>query len=1082
MKQILFALLLITGVATSQKDYTFIYNTDSIIGKGVTLHDAKKYDEAVAEFNKVHHTDPEYLRAQYEKAMSLSAATKKDELRLLFTSLHSGGFMSDYPSLYTLYGNFLSNEKEYDASEKIFNEGLKFQPNSSVFLYNMGILYVRKGESQKALDIFKKVVTLNPNHASSHYLIGLTALENGKIVEGTLALISYLIIAPTGRYAHDAILKLNAKFAQNYLDKNKLVFTESGDDFSEMEVILRNQLPLKSAYKVKSEIDDVFMRQIQAVMEYAVEHKMGDGFFETTYMPWAAEIIRKNQFEGFSYYILLGEEETLGKKLTSQKKKITAFYENYLMKDFWDEFGKRNVEHFGTKQDVVITLKDGVQNLAGPKVNGKNEGRFKRFNADGNVTAEFTYKYDLLDGIQKYYDQKGNLIQEIYFVAGKKHGKNNEFYPNGNPEMVQDFKDDLADGPATSYYYNGGKECELSYRNGERDGNQVCYYPNGAKKSELTYNNGKANGSYTSYNESGDLTARYQYIDDLLDGEYVEYYDGKTVKSEAKYKDGKILGIVKTYYPNATIESETAYTNGTISKLTNYRENGKISSEILYDEKGNISNYYYADWNGNKYYDEKYKGGELKSAIQYTKANPAGAPLKMVKNQFLMTDYEGSLISKGELVKGIKNKEWEYYSEGNLKTKESYINGAQTGLRNDYSQNGMLNNVYNSVDDNVSGLYEDYDDGVLSQSFQYFDGDQNGPYQSFYTDGKIYADGFISDNKLTNEQNTYWIDGKIRLKSKYYEGDMIWLERLNAEGARESETDYKNKTGKFSVSFYNGTNTMTAEYVNGVMNGKYVYRDKYNNPAVEAEYINDVLTNIRKDYSPSNALEFEAPYYNGKIHGLAKKYDLAGNYKWSQQYVFGDEYGTNLWLYRNKNKINECSFLNGAINGDVKYYNLAGQHIASLVYENGILRQYVKMNAEGAVSDVVNVINQAASVVATYPNGKTAFSVTFEKGNMEGMLTINNLDGKPDFSANYSKNLFNGERIEYYPNGKIYKKEHLVNGQFEGLQEYFTEDGRPLLTANYKNTQLHGDFLMYANGKLSFTKKYNSDELVEIIK
>ena len=94
-----------------------------------------------------------------------------------------------------------------------------------------------------------------------------------------------------------------------------MVFSTSGDNFEELETILRNQLPLRKAYKLKTEIDDVIMRQMQAVMEYSLEHKMDNGFFETTYLPWIKDVVAKKQFEGFSYYMLLGLEEKLGKEI-----------------------------------------------------------------------------------------------------------------------------------------------------------------------------------------------------------------------------------------------------------------------------------------------------------------------------------------------------------------------------------------------------------------------------------------------------------------------------------------------------------------------------------------------------------------------------------------------------------------------------------------------------------------------------------------------------------------------------------------------------------------------------------------------
>ena len=117
-----------------------------------------------------------------------------------------------------------------------------------------------------------------------------------------------------------------------------------------------------------------------------------------------------------------------------------------------------------------------------------------------------------------------------------------------------------------------------------------------------------------------------------------------------------------------------------------------------------------------------------------------------------------------------------------------------------------------------------------------------------------------------------------------------------------------------------------------------------------------------------------------------------------------------------------------------------------------------------------------------YPNGKMAIQLNLVKGNFEGKIVINNDLGKPEFEVNYLKNLLNGDRLEYYGNGNVYKKERFKNNNFEGLQEYYKEDGKPWLSVEYKNDELHGNTLIYKEGKLIVTKKYDSDELVEIIK
>lgn len=150
-----------------------------------------------------------------------------------YETLYNEGKMKEQPSLYTLYGSYCSDEKQYDKAEKIFNEGALYLSNSSNFLYNQAILYLRKEDLQKSTDLLKKAVTINPNLASAHYFLGSIALENGNIVEGSLALLSYLAIAPTGKFAQEAVLKLNNKFGENYLTKGKVVFLQA-------EITLKN--------------------------------------------------------------------------------------------------------------------------------------------------------------------------------------------------------------------------------------------------------------------------------------------------------------------------------------------------------------------------------------------------------------------------------------------------------------------------------------------------------------------------------------------------------------------------------------------------------------------------------------------------------------------------------------------------------------------------------------------------------------------------------------------------------------------------------------------------------------------------
>lgn len=1085
MKKLFFTLLVIGcfngNAQTTTKDYSTTYSTDSIFSTALEYYQNEKFDEAINEYKKIAKTDPKYLAAQYEIALTLFSNDKKQELLTHLETLYSNGKMKEYPPFYTLFGTHYSDEKEYEKAEKIFNEGAQYLSNSSNFLYNQAILYIRKEENQKSVDLLKKVVTLNPNLASGHYFLGLLALENGDIVEGSLALLSYLAIAPNGKFAEDALLKLNKKFGENFLTKGKIVLSKSGDNFDELELILRNQLPLRKAYKLKTEIDDIIMRQMQAVMEYSLEHKMGDGFFETTYIPWIKDLVSKNQLVGFSYYMLLGLEEQLGKQITKHKKEITTFYEKYYMVDFWNQFAKRNIEHYGKNQDVVIYLNDGKPFIYGPVINNKKEGKFKLLGDNGNIEGELNLKNDELDGLQTYFDDKGNIEMEKMYTNGKLNGEKKEYYPNGNISVIEMYKEDVLHGLSTTFHVNGGKNCELNFKDGLRDGALTCYYPNGTKSSVVTYANDKLNGPYLIYNELGDLTISANYKDDELDGKYMEFFDGKTLKAEAIYQNGKVVGSYKKYYSNNKLEFESIYVNGKITKTINYFFNGKTSTELLFNEKEELDSFIYFNPKGEKYFEEKYKGGELKYGLQYSYNNPKPVEVNLTKKAFTISSIENKKQITGFFDKGKKTGEWNYYfTNGNLKIKENFIDGKQTGISNTYNITGKLSTISHYSNDNLNGVYEIYDNGILNEVSYYLNGTQNGPFQTFYSDGTLKTEGFIVDNEISHIKTTFKQSGKVSQISKFVEGEVILTESYDNSGKKEFEINYKNNTGKVNLSLSNGATTQEFELKNGYYNGNYSSKDKLGNKISEFIYVNGRIHNNYKYFSPVGTLMYNRNYYCGVINGTDTQYDLVGNLRITSEYSFGNENGKTIRYYHNKAKMFEYTEMDGLTDGEYIFYNQKGEAILKIFYESNAVVGYSKLNKTGGFSEIIDTPTETAEIVSNYPNGKTAIRINIVKGVPHGKHIIYNQEGNIEYEANYNSGVFEGDRIEYYANGKIYKKEQLKNGDFEGIHTYFKEDGKPWITANYKNDELHGDFLIFTNGVLTQTKKYDSDELVDI--
>lgn len=136
-----------------------------------------------------------------------------------------------------------------------------------------------------------------------------------------MALLGYLALVLAGEYAEDAVTKLNVKMSQSYLkNDSKVTFPADGDDFAELESILRDQLPLHPKYKLKCSVDEIFTRHAQAIFEYVGSHTIRNGFLKN--VPAMDErSAGKNLTESATYYLIqIFKEQMKNPWLPSKKR------------------------------------------------------------------------------------------------------------------------------------------------------------------------------------------------------------------------------------------------------------------------------------------------------------------------------------------------------------------------------------------------------------------------------------------------------------------------------------------------------------------------------------------------------------------------------------------------------------------------------------------------------------------------------------------------------------------------------------------------------------------------------------------
>ena len=74
--------------------------------------------------------------------------------------------------LYNLMGLALTALKRNDEAAKVYNKGIKIDPNFSMIYNNLGSIYRLKKNNKKAEDYFKKSINLDSNISEPHNNLG----------------------------------------------------------------------------------------------------------------------------------------------------------------------------------------------------------------------------------------------------------------------------------------------------------------------------------------------------------------------------------------------------------------------------------------------------------------------------------------------------------------------------------------------------------------------------------------------------------------------------------------------------------------------------------------------------------------------------------------------------------------------------------------------------------------------------------------------------------------------------------------------------------------------------------------------
>lgn len=313
------------------------------IDEGIALHDAKKYEEAIAKYNSVLAESPDCVAAMYELAYSLHA--KGSKLDALEVANKGTRYISDeLPLFYVLMANNLDDLGKSDDAIKIYTDGLKLlegNPNfggyRSILHFNLGITQIKLKKLTEARQSLKNAVENNFSYASPNFQLAYVFSVTNYKIPAFLAACRFVSLEyNTNRTAPaiSAIMNTLKPPGKDPKTGNTVINMDFGGptdegDFGSVSLLLPMMLvPKDEKDKDKPKTDnEVFVDSLDAAIGLlASDKKLTPTFVGRTYVPFMVDMKRSGNLEAFAHMVLfLSGKKDVSSWLEANDAKLGAF-------------------------------------------------------------------------------------------------------------------------------------------------------------------------------------------------------------------------------------------------------------------------------------------------------------------------------------------------------------------------------------------------------------------------------------------------------------------------------------------------------------------------------------------------------------------------------------------------------------------------------------------------------------------------------------------------------------------------------------------------------------------------------------
>jgi tetratricopeptide (TPR) repeat protein len=323
--------------------FTTVYSQggeNNFIVEGIKMYDQGDYEGALAMYKKALVSNPHSVKVKYEIA---SAYLKmKDAANCIKYSDMVIAANADFvDQAYILKGSAMDIWGKPAEAIKIYKQALLKFPKNQLLHYNLALTSFSLKAYKQTDEALLKALQLNPLHASSHFLQGLSMLTQGKPVQGILALYNFLLLEPKSKRSEAALQALEEEWQKAASQINQEAKTAANgkvqDEFYAVSVLtdILESSPKNQANKSKPAMV-LFAENSDSLFRILGQAKKGKtGFWWKFYVDYFYTLSVNHHTEALCYYITQSKDHIYDDWLKDNLPKMEAFsdwYTKYLHK------------------------------------------------------------------------------------------------------------------------------------------------------------------------------------------------------------------------------------------------------------------------------------------------------------------------------------------------------------------------------------------------------------------------------------------------------------------------------------------------------------------------------------------------------------------------------------------------------------------------------------------------------------------------------------------------------------------------------------------------------------------------------